>query len=83
MAIPHVWPTHTASAQKAVIIGNFFGLFGPNDLNSVCFPLRQSHEMALQLLPPGGTAFPTSSTSTRRRVPSPSLRERNTTLAFS
>jgi hypothetical protein len=33
MAIPHVWRTHTAGAQKAVIISNFFGLFGPNDLN--------------------------------------------------
>jgi hypothetical protein len=42
MAIPHVWRTHTAGAQKPVIIGNFFGLFGPNDLNDVCFPLRQS-----------------------------------------
>jgi hypothetical protein len=51
MAIPHVCRTHTAGAQKAVIIGNFFGLFCPNDQNDVSFPLRQSHEMALQLLP--------------------------------
>jgi hypothetical protein len=51
MAIPHVWRTHTAGARKRLSSAIFFGLFGPNDLNDVWFPLRQSHEMALQLLP--------------------------------